>query len=91
MDEQLNALRQQIDTLDETLLQTLQKRFDLVRQIGTYKKQKHMPIVDHERFNVLIAKRQHMGITKHISTDFIKKLFSLIHSESIEIEREMHE
>ena len=45
----LGALRAEIDTLDQTLVETLEARFAAVRHIAAYKDARHLPVLDRER------------------------------------------
>lgn len=48
MDE-LEALREKIDELDEALIKTLAMRFQMTEQVGALKKAKKLPAVDAHR------------------------------------------
>lgn len=40
----LQALRAQINQLDETILSAFAQRMTICRQVGVYKKENHMPV-----------------------------------------------
>lgn len=52
----LGALRAEIDTLDQTLVETLEARFAAVRHIAAYKDARHLPVLDREREQKVLAK-----------------------------------
>lgn len=45
----LNAAREQINQTDEEIVALLEKRFNIVVEIGKYKKENSFPILDEER------------------------------------------
>ena len=48
------VLRQQIDQIDNELLEVLAKRMRVSREIGQYKKEHRMPVVQANRYNDVI-------------------------------------
>lgn len=81
--ENLATLRQQIDTLDNELLETLAKRMNISREIGRYKKQHSMPVVQSGRFNDIIKSRVSLGEQMGMSARFLKDVLLAIHDESV--------
>jgi len=81
--ENLSELRRQIDEIDEGLLEFLAKRMRISREIGVYKKEHNMPILQTPRFGEILDNRSNMGITMDLNPDFVKKIFSEIHEESV--------
>ena len=55
--ENLNELRRQIDELDNQLLDLLAKRMRISREIGLYKKEHDMPILQATRYDEILNKR----------------------------------
>ena len=55
--ENLSELRKQIDECDNDLIQTLAKRMRVAREIGTYKKEHDMTILQTGRYNEILEKR----------------------------------
>jgi monofunctional chorismate mutase len=62
-EEKLANIRQQIDTIDEQILQLLDKRFDLGDEVGAIKREMNVPIFDEKRDNEVIAHA--MNTTRH--------------------------
>ena len=52
----LEQLRTEIDRLDNTLVETLEARFNAVRRVAAYKDARKMPVLDRERGLKVIAK-----------------------------------
>ena len=81
--ENLVELRRQIDGVDEGLLELLSKRMRISREIGIYKKEHNMPVLQTPRYGEIIESRSNIGLTMDLNPDFIKKILSEIHEESV--------
>ena len=81
--ESLAELRRQIDGIDENLLEILAKRMRISREIGIYKKEHNMPILQTPRYIEILEDRTKAGATMDLSTDFVEKILKEIHEESI--------
>lgn len=81
--ENLSALRHQIDSIDEQLLTTLAKRMRISREIGMYKKEHNMPILQSPRYSEILEKRSSMGLQMDLNPDFVKEILKSIHEESV--------
>ena len=81
--ENLAALRSQIDTIDEQLLELLAKRMRISKEIGVYKKEHNMPILQSPRYSEILEKRSAMGKTLELSPEFVKDILTEIHEESV--------
>jgi len=81
--EDLSVLREQIDDLDNDLLQLLAKRMRVSREIGQYKLEHNMPILQTQRYDQILTDRAYQGERMEMSGDFIKQVLEAIHSESV--------
>ncbi len=81
--ENLSELRRQIDTIDEGLLELFAKRMRISREIGIYKKEHNMPILQTPRYGEILESRPQMGIAMNLNPDFVQTIFSAIHEESV--------
>lgn len=81
--ENLAAMRREIDAIDEQMLELLSKRMRISREIGVYKKEHNMPILQSPRYSEILEKRSNQGEQMELSTDFIKKILRNIHEESV--------
>ena len=81
--ESLEALRRQIDEFDNNLLDLLSHRMRVCREIGQYKKEHDMTVVQTERYNEILDKRGAQGVLCGMDADFIKTIFEAIHEESV--------
>jgi len=79
----LEELRDRIDRIDEEILQFMAERMSIAREIGQYKKENNMTILQVERWNEILRTRQFSGLQKDLTRDFIIQLFEKIHDESI--------
>lgn len=82
-DEILHDLRRQIDALDTALLELLSKRMEITNEIGIYKKQHNMPVLQTGRYNEIISRLVSRCAGTGLDPDFIKKIFEIIHSQSV--------
>ena len=81
--ENLSELRRQIDCIDEQLLELLAKRMRISREIGIYKKEHNMPILQSPRYSEILEKRSNMGEQMDLNTEFVKEILKNIHEESV--------
>ena len=81
--ENIVALRKQIDEIDDGIIDLLSKRMRISREIGQYKKEHTMTIVQASRYSEIIEKRGAQGSLMGIGTDCIKQIFESIHEESV--------
>lgn len=80
---QLEKLRRQIDRLDDEILQLLYHRMKISEQIGEYKKEHHITILQTERWNQILERVCRNGEKAGLSKEFITQYFDAIHMESI--------
>ena len=81
--ENLNLLRQQIDELDNDLIEVLSKRMRVCREIGQYKKEHHMQVVQTGRYDDILKSRIKLAEEMGMSGDFMKTVLQAIHEESV--------
>ena len=81
--ESLDALRNQIDEIDNSLIELLAKRMRISREIGQYKREHDMTVVQTGRYTEILYKRGAQGVLCGMSSDFVKDVFESIHEESV--------
>lgn len=81
--ENLTLLRQQIDGIDNELLEVLARRMRVSREIGQYKKEHKMPVLQAQRYNDIIRTRVKLGEEMGMGADFLKSVLLAIHEESV--------
>lgn len=81
--ESLSQLRQQIDRLDDELFTVISKRMSVSKEIGQYKKEHNMPVLQSGRYYQILEKRIKEAEELGLDKDFMKKVLEAIHEESI--------
>lgn len=81
--ESLTLLRQQIDELDNELLEVLNKRMRVCREIGQFKKEHRMPVVQIGRHDEIMQSRAQLAQEMGMSPEFMRTVLSAIHEESV--------
>jgi chorismate mutase len=79
----LEELRVQIDKIDDSVLEIFEKRMKIADQIGQYKKDHNLAILQTKRWADIITRRIEMGEKKGLSEHFVDTIFKAIHEESI--------
>jgi chorismate mutase len=79
----LEKLRQQINHLDDELLQLLGQRMKIADNIGEFKKNNDITILQTNRWNEILEKAYKKGDNLGLSREFITKYFDAVHMESI--------
>lgn len=81
--EGIVQLRKQIDEIDNQLMELLSKRMRVCREIGYYKKEHNMTVLQTSRYNEILDKRGAQGALCGMAPDFVAKVFEGIHEESV--------
>jgi len=79
----LNELRSKIDITDELIIQQLAKRMGIADEIGKVKKENNVQILQNDRWNTIKDRAISEGGNVGLSQEFIDKVYSAIHDESI--------
>ena len=83
MTENLAGLRCQIDQIDEQLLELLAKRMRISSEIGVYKKNNDMPILQSARYGEVLEQRSRLGQEMDLNPRFVREILKEIHEESV--------
>lgn len=81
--EDLSDLRRQIDELDDQLLELLAKRMRISCEIGTFKKEHNMIIVQTDRYDEILNKRIKQAEEMNMNPEFMRVVLEAIHEESV--------
>ncbi len=81
--EDIRQLRHQIDELDNQLMDLLAKRMRVCREIGQYKKEHNMTVLQTNRYSEILEKRGAQGASCGLSAESVAKIFEEIHEESV--------
>ena len=87
--EQMEKIQKQIDEIDEKLLTILAKRMRISKEIGIYKKEHNMPILQSGRYNDILENRAKQGEALNLSGDFVTEIMKAIHEESVKVQMEI--
>ena len=79
----LEELRTEIDKLDGELLEILAKRMEIINEIGDYKIENDITILQMKRWAGIIEDRLSIGTNLGLDKEFLLNLLKLIHTESI--------
>lgn len=82
----MDALRREIDNIDEHLLTLLAERMTLAGRIGRYKSLHQEPILQPKRYHQLLEQRRHLGLELGLEEELITQLFEAIHSSSVRLQ-----
>ena len=80
---EINILREQIDQCDNDLLELMGRRMSISNEIGKLKKMKKLQVVQTDRYDTILQKMTTQASKMGLSADFIKKLMTIIHEESV--------
>lgn len=82
--EEIEAIRQIIDSMDAEIVDLLGKRMQLAKQLGEIKNRYNLPIYQVDRWREIIDSRTDWGKNNELNASFIKQLYDCIHNESIQ-------
>lgn len=81
--EHLSLLRQEIDRIDNELVELLSKRMEVSRDIGQFKKEHRMPILQAKRYDSIMNSRVRQAQEMGMSGEFMRTVLSAVHEESV--------
>ncbi len=84
----LESLRLQMDSLDEQLIELLNARMNLAKEIGRFKLEHGMTILQMERWKEVIETRGGWADRWGLGPTFISNLLEQLHKESIRVQNE---
>jgi chorismate mutase len=87
--EGIVMLRKQIDELDNQLMDLLAKRMRVCREIGQYKKEHNMTVLQTARYGEILDKRGAQGSLCGMDAEFVRKIFEEVHEESVRQQMEI--
>lgn len=79
----LREYRMHIDSIDNRILELLAERMDVARNIGRFKMDNGIAIVQHDRFKELLSAVEQRADAMGVSSRCIHRIFSAIHDESV--------
>lgn len=80
---ELLTLRQQIDETDDELWALLQRRMDISRRIGEYKRRNGIPVLQQARYDELLQRRMQWAEQHGLRPEAAKQIMDIIHEQSV--------
>ena len=80
----LSLLREEIDSVDRSILELLARRMEISKRIGEVKKTGGLSIVQPSRYAKMIDERTTHGAELNLPATFVRKIFSTIHEQSVD-------
>ena len=85
----LEELRHQIDQVDENIVQQFATRMNIAEQIGKYKKDNQVTVLQVSRWKDILQDRIDTGKSLGLSDQFMSRLLEITHAESIRRQNEI--
>jgi chorismate mutase len=86
---ELEKLRAKIDNLDREMLEVLAARMSVVEQLGEYKRDNNVAVLQLDRWKQVHLSRAEAGKQLGLYAEMVEELFKLIHMESIRKQTEV--
>lgn len=86
--ENLDALRLRMDSIDEQVIELLHARMSLAREIGRYKSEHGMTILQMGRWKEVFDTRGAWAAAAGLGSEFIATYLEQVHKESIRVQNE---
>ena len=83
----LEIYRRQIDEIDTQIIDLLEKRFEIIKKVGKYKKERNIPPLQPERWQQVLQTRKNLAKEKWLNPELIEKIWNLIHEEALRLEK----
>lgn len=88
-DRDLSALRIQMDSIDEQLMELLSGRMDIAKQMGEFKKEEGLTVLHLERWREIVRTRMNWSKELGLSEEFILRVLEQVHKESIKVQTDV--
>lgn len=85
----LEKFRQQINHIDDELMQLIGQRMKIAKQIGQYKKDNSITILQTNRWNEILERAYQKGEILGLSQEFVSRYMDAIHLESINLQNKL--
>lgn len=83
IEDELSLLRQQVDDCDHELLAVLARRMNVSREIGRFKREHNLRVLQPSRYQNVMAARLAEGTRLGLTEEFIQRIMQSIHEESV--------
>jgi chorismate mutase len=82
----LRHLRDEIDRIDDGIMQAMAARMRISEQIGRYKRDNNVTILQVNRWDTILRTRSALGVAMGLDEGFSRDLLRLVHHESIQVQ-----
>lgn len=80
---ELDKFRQKIDLVDDQIIELLSDRFQMIKQIGEYKREHNLAVYQPNRWHDVMESRINSGVKKNMTEKFMKSFLFAVHEESV--------
>lgn len=82
----LSNFRNQIDQIDNQIIELLAKRFEIVKQVGHYKKEHNLPPLQPGRWEEVLQDKIQKAKKYNIDQNCIVDIWNRIHESALKME-----
>ncbi len=86
LENKLETLRADIDSLDSLLMEIISERMRIVQKIGEIKHKHNITIFQKDRWRQIIRRNKDLARRHGLSEEFVQKIFKEIHEESVKLQ-----
>ncbi len=86
-DKKLNEYRKQIDVIDETIIEKIGQRFEVVKAIGQLKKEAGIEVLDSSRESKVLVKMNELAIKYNVPIEVVIHIYDYLMSESKKMQK----
>jgi chorismate mutase len=88
-DHVLTSLRENISNLDAQLLNILESRMNVSEQIGKFKRENGLMILQSNRWKDIKSSNKEVALKRNLNPQFVDTLYKCIHQESISVQEKI--
>jgi len=89
-ESKLEVLRKEIDKIDTELIHILSRRMGIIDEMGKYKRDHNITILQLKRWSNIVQDRLTMAVDSGLNREFLQKLLEIVHNESIKRQAEIY-
>lgn len=82
----MSDFRQRIDDIDRKIIELLSERFTVVREVGLFKRQHGIPVMQPERVRSVLENRALQAEQAGLSPELVRQLWTLFIEEACRME-----
>ncbi|MEI7029460.1 chorismate mutase family protein [Streptomyces pratensis] len=82
----IDELRARLDVIDERFLQELRARIEICVEIGHFKRERDVPMMQPHRIGIVQERAARFGEEHGINQEFLRRLYDLIIEETCRVE-----